>query len=123
MVRRNSYAQAENTFRASSVGDRQKDCRRTNSAGNSKQTGSRNYAENVRGSFWNAKTTNGKSEHIISGGGMEVIMSPSNNKSKSMSKRKREFNVQAFLDSADGARKVREYKKGEIIFAQGAPAN
>ena len=54
---------------------------------------------------------------------MEVIMSPSNNKSKSMSKRKREFNVQAFLDSADVARKVREYKKGEIIFAQGAPAN
>ena len=49
-------------------------------------------------------------------------MSPSNNKSKSMSKKKDGFNAQAFLDSAGVARKVRQYKEAEIIFSQGTPA-
>jgi CRP-like cAMP-binding protein len=54
--------------------------------------------------------------------GMEAIMSPSNNRSKNPSKKKSEFSAQAFLDSAGVARKVREYKKAEIIFSQGEPA-
>lgn len=49
-------------------------------------------------------------------------MSPSNNKSKSISKKKEGFSAQAFLDSAGVARKVKQYKKGEIIFSQGMPA-
>jgi CRP-like cAMP-binding protein len=49
-------------------------------------------------------------------------MSPSNNKSKSVSKKKGEFSAQAFLDSAGVARKVRQYKEAEIIFSQGKPA-
>ena len=49
-------------------------------------------------------------------------MSPSNNKSKRMSKKKGEFSTQAFLDSAGVSRKVRQYKEAEIIFSQGAPA-
>jgi CRP/FNR family transcriptional regulator, cyclic AMP receptor protein len=49
-------------------------------------------------------------------------MSPSNKKSKNLSKKKSEFSAQAFLDSAGVARKVREYKKAEIIFSQGEPA-
>jgi CRP-like cAMP-binding protein len=53
---------------------------------------------------------------------MEAIMSPSNNRSKNPSKKKSEFSAQAFLDSAGVARKVREYKKAEIIFSQGEPA-
>jgi CRP/FNR family transcriptional regulator, cyclic AMP receptor protein len=58
----------------------------------------------------------------FSGGGIEAIMSPSNKKSKNLSKKKSEFSAQAFLDSAGVARKVREYKKAEIIFSQGEPA-
>ncbi len=49
-------------------------------------------------------------------------MSPSNNTSKSMSKKKDGFSAQAFLDSAGVARKVRQYKEAEIIFSQGTPA-
>src|SRR5437879_13573433 len=49
-------------------------------------------------------------------------MSPSNNKSKSISKKKDGFSAQAFLDSAGVARKVRQYKKAETIFSQGNPA-
>jgi CRP/FNR family transcriptional regulator, cyclic AMP receptor protein len=49
-------------------------------------------------------------------------MSPANNKSKSRSKKKYGFSARAFLDSAGVARKVRQYKKGEIVFSQGAPA-
>ena len=49
-------------------------------------------------------------------------MSPSNNKSKSVPKKKGEFSAQAFLDSAGVSRKVRQYKKAEIVFSQGKPA-
>jgi CRP/FNR family transcriptional regulator, cyclic AMP receptor protein len=58
----------------------------------------------------------------FSGGGIEAIMSPSNKKSKNLSKNKSEFSAQAFLDSAGVARKVTEHKKAEIIFSQGEPA-
>jgi CRP-like cAMP-binding protein len=49
-------------------------------------------------------------------------MSPSNNKSKSMSRKKDAFDAQAFLDSAGLSRKVRHLKKAEIVFSQGAAA-
>ena len=59
---------------------------------------------------------------ISSNGVMKTIMNPSNKKSKSMSKKKRAFNARAFLDSAGVARKVRQCKRAEIVFSQGAPA-
>jgi hypothetical protein len=37
------------------------------------------------------------------------------------SKPKATFNAQIFLDSAGIARKIVEYRRSEIIFAQGAP--
>jgi len=45
-----------------------------------------------------------------------------NKKSKSISEERGGFNAQAFLDSAGVARKVRELKKGEVIYSQGDPA-
>ena len=39
------------------------------------------------------------------------------------SKKKGAFNAQAFLDSAGVARKVRHFKRAEIIFSQGTPAD
>ena len=50
-------------------------------------------------------------------------MSPSKGKPKSVSKKNGEFNAQAFLDSAGVDRKVRHFKKAEIIFSQGSPAD
>jgi CRP/FNR family cyclic AMP-dependent transcriptional regulator len=49
-------------------------------------------------------------------------MSPSNNKSKSMSRKKDAFDAQAFLDSAGLSRKMRQFKRAEIVFSQGAAA-
>jgi len=49
-------------------------------------------------------------------------MSPSNGKSKVMSRKKDAFDAQAFLDSAGLSRKVRHLKKAEIVFSQGAAA-
>lgn len=46
----------------------------------------------------------------------------SNNKSKSMSGKKEAFNAQAFLDSAGVARKVKEFKKAELVYSQGDAA-
>lgn len=46
----------------------------------------------------------------------------SNNKSKSMSAKKEAFNAQAFLDSAGVARKVKEFKKAELVYSQGDAA-
>jgi CRP/FNR family transcriptional regulator, cyclic AMP receptor protein len=37
------------------------------------------------------------------------------------SKRKGTFNAQAFLDSAGGARRIAEFRRGEVIFSQGDP--
>ena len=50
-------------------------------------------------------------------------MNPSKRKTKSVPKKKNGFNAQAFLDSAGVAKKVRHFKKGEIIFSQGSPAD
>jgi CRP-like cAMP-binding protein len=49
-------------------------------------------------------------------------MNTSKRKPNGVSKQKIAFNAQAFLDSAGVARKVQEFKKGETIFSQGAPA-
>src|SRR5260370_944796 len=49
-------------------------------------------------------------------------MSPNNSKSKSMPRKKGAFDAQAFLDSAGVAKKVRQFKRAEIIFSQGAAA-
>jgi CRP/FNR family transcriptional regulator, cyclic AMP receptor protein len=53
---------------------------------------------------------------------MQVIASPSNNKSKRKPKQKRAFDAQAFLESAGVARKIVEYRRSQKIFAQGDPA-
>ena len=50
-------------------------------------------------------------------------MSRNKGKSKSVAKKRVDFNAQAFLDSAGVDRKVRHFKKAEIIFSQGSPAN
>jgi CRP/FNR family transcriptional regulator, cyclic AMP receptor protein len=49
-------------------------------------------------------------------------MSPSNGKSKTMTRKKDAFDAQAFLDSAGLSRKVRQFKRAEIVFSQGAAA-
>ena len=49
-------------------------------------------------------------------------MSPSNGKSKSMSRKKDAFDAQAFLDSAGLSRKMRQFKRAEVVFSQGAAA-
>src|SRR6202035_4717971 len=50
-------------------------------------------------------------------------MNSSKNKSKGMSKKKGAFDAQAFLDSAGVSRKVRQFKRADIIFSQGTPAD
>lgn len=50
-------------------------------------------------------------------------MNPRKRKTKGLPKKKNGFNAQAFLDSAGVSKKVRHFKKGEIIFSQGSPAD
>jgi hypothetical protein len=47
----------------------------------------------------------------------------SDKKSKTMSVRKGEFNAQAFLDSTGVARRVRAFKRTELIYSQGDAAS
>jgi CRP-like cAMP-binding protein len=49
-------------------------------------------------------------------------MSPSNGKFKSMPRKKDAFDAQAFLDSAGLSRKMRQFKRAEVVFSQGAAA-
>ncbi len=49
-------------------------------------------------------------------------MSPRNKMPRTISVEKIGFNAQAFLDSAGVARKVKEFKKGDVVYAQGDPA-
>ncbi len=53
---------------------------------------------------------------------MEGVTISNNKKSKSMSAIQGAFNVQAFLDSAGVARKVKEFKRAEVVYSQGDPA-
>jgi CRP-like cAMP-binding protein len=50
-------------------------------------------------------------------------MNGSNKQSKSRSKKKDAFDAQAFLDSAGVAKKVRQFKRAEIVFSQGSSAD
>src|ERR1700694_5472191 len=43
-------------------------------------------------------------------------------RSKTMSVKKGAFNAQAFLDSAGVARKVKEFKRAELVYSQGDAA-
>jgi len=49
-------------------------------------------------------------------------MNPRNKMPKAISVEKGGFNAQAFLDSAGVARKVKEFQKGDMVYAQGDPA-
>jgi CRP/FNR family cyclic AMP-dependent transcriptional regulator len=50
---------------------------------------------------------------------MAGAMSPINKKQNSSSRKKGPFNAQEFLDSAGVARNVMEFKRGEVVYAQG----
>jgi len=49
-------------------------------------------------------------------------MSPGNKNSKRISKKKRGFNAQAFLDSVGVKRAIKEFKSAEIVYSQGDAA-
>jgi CRP/FNR family cyclic AMP-dependent transcriptional regulator len=49
-------------------------------------------------------------------------MKPRNQKSKTTVPEKREFDAQVFLDSAGVARRVKEFKKTEVVYSQGDAA-
>ena len=53
---------------------------------------------------------------------MRTIARPSTIKSNKRLKQKLAFNAQAFLDSAGVARKVTEFKRAEVVYAQGDAA-
>ena len=53
---------------------------------------------------------------------MQKIANPSNIKSKRTSTQKLAFNAQVFLDTAGVARKVKEFKKAEVVYSQGDAA-
>jgi CRP-like cAMP-binding protein len=53
---------------------------------------------------------------------MRTIARSSNIKSKTKLKQKLAFDAQAFLDSAGVARKVNEFEKAEVVYAQGEAA-
>src|ERR1700719_4487299 len=53
---------------------------------------------------------------------MRAIARSSNIKSKTKLKKKLAFDAQAFLDSAGVARKVKEFKKAELVYSQGDTA-
>jgi CRP/FNR family cyclic AMP-dependent transcriptional regulator len=49
-------------------------------------------------------------------------MNPNNKNTKSMPKKKADFNAQAFLDSAGVERKIKEFKRAEVVYSQGDAA-
>ena len=49
-------------------------------------------------------------------------MNPSNKKSKSKSTKNQDFDAQAFLDLAGVTRKIKEFKKAEVVYSQGDAA-
>ena len=50
-------------------------------------------------------------------------MKTTSTSSKIQSKKNPAFNVQAFLDSAGVARRIVEYRRSQMIYSQGDPAN
>ena len=53
---------------------------------------------------------------------MEGVTISNNKKSKTMSAKKGAFNAQVFLDSAGVARKVKSFKRAELVYSQGDAA-
>jgi CRP/FNR family transcriptional regulator, cyclic AMP receptor protein len=53
---------------------------------------------------------------------MEGVMSPSNKKANGISGKEGAFDAQAFLDSAGVARKVKVFKRAEVVYSQGDAA-
>ena len=53
---------------------------------------------------------------------MEGVTISNNKKSKTMSAKQGAFNAQVFLDSAGVARKVKEFKRAELVYSQGDAA-
>jgi len=53
---------------------------------------------------------------------MKTIARPRNIKSKIKPKKKLAFDAQAFLDSAGVARKIKEFKKAQLVYSQGNTA-
>jgi len=53
---------------------------------------------------------------------MEGAMSPSNKKANGISGKEGAFDAQAFLDSAGVARKVKVFKRAEVVYSQGDAA-
>ena len=53
---------------------------------------------------------------------MQKIANSSNIKSKRKSTQKLAFDAQVFLDTAGVARKVKEFKKAEVVYSQGDAA-
>ena len=51
-----------------------------------------------------------------------MIINPRNKMHKAISVEKDRFNALAFLDTAGVARKVKEFKKGDVVYSQGDPA-
>jgi CRP/FNR family transcriptional regulator, cyclic AMP receptor protein len=49
-------------------------------------------------------------------------MNPNNKNTRRVSKKKGEFNAQAFLDSAGVDKTIREFKKAEVVYSQGDAA-
>jgi CRP/FNR family transcriptional regulator, cyclic AMP receptor protein len=50
---------------------------------------------------------------------MEGVTISNNKKSKTMSAKKGAFDAQVFLDSAGVARKVKSFKRAELVYSQG----
>jgi CRP/FNR family cyclic AMP-dependent transcriptional regulator len=59
---------------------------------------------------------------LLRGSVMRVIKSPSHIASKTESRQKPSFDAQAFLDSARVARKLKEFRKAEVVYSQGDAA-
>jgi CRP/FNR family transcriptional regulator, cyclic AMP receptor protein len=53
---------------------------------------------------------------------MEAVVNSTNKKSKDISGGKGGFDAQAFLDSAGVARKIKEFKRAEVVYSQGDTA-
>jgi len=51
------------------------------------------------------------------------LMNHSKRKSSRVSLKRDEFDAHAFLDSAGVSKKVRQFKRGDIVFSQGTPAD
>ncbi|PYT79643.1 MAG: Crp/Fnr family transcriptional regulator [Acidobacteria bacterium] len=59
---------------------------------------------------------------MLSGGSVEAIVNRRNKKSKNIPRETERFDLQAFLNSAGVARKIRKFKRAEVVYSQGDAA-